>query len=117
MKILSIKKRVNEYEICPEHAINKIKNNEDIILLDVRTPEEYEEKHLKDALLLPIKELSAQSLTNIDLGEDAKDKEIIIYCKSSVRSKNAYDIMKTLGYTNIKSLAGGMRSIEKSNYI
>lgn len=96
------------HEIYPGDVVEKIKNNEDIILLDVRTPEEYEEMHLQNALLLPVQELSAKSLAEIGLGDDAKDKEIVLYCRSGARSKTAYDIMKSLGYTNIKSSAGGM---------
>lgn len=107
---------VERHEIYPGDAADKIKNKEDIILLDVRTPEEYEEVHLENALLLPVQQLSAQSLADIGLGEDSKDKEIIIYCRSGARSKTAYDIMKSLGYTNIKSVSGGMIHWEEDNY-
>ncbi len=104
------------YEIYPGDVVEKIEQTEDVVLLDVRTLEEYEEVHLKNALLLPVQELSQQSLNEIDLGENAKDKEIIIYCRSGARSKTAYDIMKSLGYTNIKSVAGGMIHWEEDNY-
>ena len=77
---------------------------------------EYEEIHLKNALLLPVQELSARTLAEIGLGDSAKNKEIIIYCKSGARSKTAYDIMNSLGYTNIKSVAGGMIHWEEDNY-
>jgi len=107
---------VEAYEVYPGDVADKIKNNENVILLDVRTLEEYEEVHLQNALLLPVQELSAQSLADIGLGENAKDKEIIIYCRSGARSKTAYDIMKSLGYTNIKSVAGGMIHWEEDNY-
>jgi len=107
---------VESYEIYPGDVADKIKNNEDVILLDVRTLEEYKEIHLKNSLLLPVQEMSMQSLTDIGLGEDAKDKEIIIYCRSGARGKTAYDIMHSLGYTNIKSIAGGMIHWEEDNY-
>jgi len=107
---------IEAYEIHPGDVADKIKNGEDIILLDVRTLEEYEEIHLKNALLLPVEELSGQSLSGIGLGENAKDKEIIIYCRSGARSKIAYDIMNSLGYTNIKSSAGGMIHWQEDNY-
>jgi len=107
---------MNSYEISPGDVASKIQNNEDIILLDVRTPEEYAEVHLENALLLPVGELSANTLAGIDLGENAKSKEIIIYCRSGARSKQAYDVMKSLGYTNIKSVAGGMVHWQEDNY-
>jgi len=104
------------YEIYPGDVVDKINNNENIILLDVRTLEEYKQVHLRNAILLPVQELSQQSLSQIGLGEDARDKEIIIYCRSGGRSKTAYDIMSSLGYTNIKSIAGGMVHWEEDNY-
>jgi len=107
---------VESYEIYPGDVANKIKNNEDIVLLDVRTLEEYEDVHLRGAVLLPVQELSQKSLADIGLGEDAKDKEIIIYCRSGARSKTAYNVMESLGYTNIKSVAGGMIHWEEDNY-
>jgi len=108
--------RVESYEIYPGDVADKIANNEDIILLDVRTPEEYEEIHLQNALLLPVQELSASTLEEIGLGADMKDKEIIIYCRSGARSQTAYNIMESLGYTNIKSVSGGMIHWEEDNY-
>ena len=107
---------VKDYEIYPGDVAEKITAKEDVILLDVRTLEEYQEIHLENSLLLPVQVLSQQSLTNIGLGEDAKDKEILIYCRSGNRSKTAYDIMTSLGYTNIKSVAGGMIHWEEDNY-
>lgn len=107
---------VKDFEIYPSDVSEKIENKEDIILLDVRTPEEYAEIHLENALLLPVGELSANTLSDIGLGESAKDKEIIIYCRSGARSKQAYDVMKPLGYTNIKSVAGGMVHWQEDNY-
>lgn len=107
---------VKGYEIYPGLVADKIAAGEDIILLDVRTPAEYEEIHLKNSLLLPVQELSQQSLNAIGLGEDAKDKEIILYCRSGARSKTAHDIMSSLGYTNIKSVGGGMIHWEEDNY-
>jgi len=107
---------VASHEIYPGDVADKIADGEDIILLDVRTPEEYAEIHLENALLLPVGELSANTLAGIGLGENAKDKEIIIYCRSGARSKQAYDIMDSLGYTNIKSVSGGMVHWQEDNY-
>lgn len=109
-------KEVEAFEIYPGDVAKKIASEENFVLLDVRTPEEYAEVHLKGALLLPVQELSQKTLTAIGLGEDAKDKEIILYCRSGARSKTAYNIMEQLGYTNIKSVAGGMIHWEEDEY-
>ena len=107
---------VASHEIYPGVVAEKIKADEDIILLDVRTPEEHEVVHLENSLLLPVQELSQETLNKIGLGQDKKDQEIIIYCRSGARSKTAYDIMSSLGYTNIKSVAGGMIHWEEDGY-
>lgn len=104
------------HEIYPGTVAEKIERGEDVILLDVRTPEEYEEVHIENAVLLPVQQLSAQSLTDVGLGENAKDKEIIIYCRSGARSETAYSIMESLGYTNIQSVAGGMVHWQEDQY-
>ncbi len=107
---------VESYEVYPGDVAEMMRENRDIILLDVRTPEEYEEVHLKGATLLPVQQLSQQSLNGIGLGEDMKDKEIYLYCRSGSRSQTAYNIMESLGYTNVKSIAGGMIHWEEDKY-
>lgn len=104
------------HEISPSDVVKKVQSGEDVVLLDVRTLEEYEEVHLAGALLLPVQELSQETLASIGLGEDAKDKEIILYCRSGARSQTAYNIMQSLGYSNIKSVAGGMIHWQEDQY-
>ena len=107
---------LRDFEISPAEVVRKVQGGEDVILLDVRTPEEYEEVHLENALLLPVQNLSQETLDEIGLGEDMKDKEIIIYCRSGARSQTAYNIMESLGYTNIKSVGGGMIHWQEDQY-
>lgn len=107
---------LESHEVSPAAVVNRVQANEGAILLDVRTLEEYEELHLEGALLLPVQELSAATLAAIGLGADAKDKEIILYCRSGARSKTAYDVMTSLGYTNIVSVTGGMVHWEEDGY-
>ncbi len=64
------------------------KNN--YLIVDVRTKEEYDELHIKDALNIPYDEIGS---SNLD-----KTKTILVYCKSGVRSKKAYDTLKKMGY-------------------
>jgi len=105
--------KVNNYEISPEKVAEKIKGNDVFTLLDVRTMEEYEEGHIEGTLLLPLQLLNEQAL--VELGLDDKNKEIVIYCRSGNRSKQAYDLMSSWGYTNIKSLAGGINTFKEYN--
>ncbi|MBQ6797559.1 MAG: rhodanese-like domain-containing protein [Clostridia bacterium] len=74
----------------------------DCIILDVRTPEEYNEGHIPGAVLIPdydIKTKAEQILTD-------KNALILVYCRSGRRSKNAARELAALGYTNVKEFGG-----------
>jgi rhodanese-related sulfurtransferase len=72
-------------------------------LLDVRTPEEYQEAHLEGATLIPVGELESR------LGEleAQKDKEVIVYCRSGSRSAKASEILSKKGY-QVANVEGGI---------
>ena len=93
----------NVYEqITPDEAKALMDSEEGYIILDVRTPEEFAERHIEGAILIP----------DYEIGEKAEsiltDKEqlILVYCRSGRRSKNAANELATLGYTNIKEFGG-----------
>lgn len=70
-------------------TIEKINDNQDnVILIDVRTAREYKNGHLKNAINIPHKDL----LNNISLLDQYKGKELILYCHSGVRVKKVTDI-------------------------
>lgn len=70
----------------------KLMQENEYIIVDVRTREEYELGHIEKAINIPYDELDE----NVDL---EKDKIIFVYCKSGNRSKIAYNILKELDYT------------------
>ena len=93
----------NVYEqITPDEAKALMDSEDGYIILDVRTPEEFAERHIEGAILIP----------DYEIGEKAEsiltDKEqlILVYCRSGRRSKNAANELATLGYTNIKEFGG-----------
>jgi len=75
------------------------------ILIDVREPYEYTEAHLESAILIPLNTLSVESLQSHGI---QKDDEIITQCRSGNRSMQAQKLLTNLGYTNVKSLSGGI---------
>ena len=89
-------------QITPAEAKALMDSEEGYIILDVRTPEEFAEGHIKGAILIP----------DYEIGEKAesiltdKDQLILVYCRSGRRSKNAASELATLGYTNIKEFGG-----------
>jgi len=96
---------LKEYEISPFEVYSKIKDKSGFKLLDVREKDEYEESHIEDTLLLSVDKINQEELDKLGL---KKDDEIVLYCRSGKRSAKAYEIMKFLGYKNVKSMAGGI---------
>lgn len=93
----------NMYEtVTPKEVMKKREEKQDFILLDVRTKEEYEEGHIKDSILLPVNELAQ----DIEKKVENKQQEIIVYCRSGNRSKQAVMLLLEIGYTNVKDLGG-----------
>ena len=103
---------IKSYEITVDELYKKIQKKENIKLLDVREQYEYDEGHIQGAILNSVQTLAEQ--VN-DLGLE-KDDEIIIYCRSGQRSTTVYAILKDKGYTNIKSLEGGLLTWEIDGY-
>ena len=97
-------------EISVENVMEKQEQKEEIVLLDVRTPSEFNGPlgHLEGAILIPINELKKR-LSEI---EKFKDKEIIVYCRSGNRSDTGMKILKQEGY-NALNMLGGMRAYRK----
>ena len=83
--------------------IFKIMNeNEDYIILDVRTVEEYNEGHIPNAICIPNETISEDVINKLP----NKDQLILIYCRSGNRSKQAAEKLKKLGYTNLIEFGG-----------
>ncbi len=70
------------------------------ILIDVRSPQEYQEGHLYDAICIPSYEIESVILTKIP----NKEEKIILYCECGVRSKKAQNKLEKLGYKNVYNL-------------
>lgn len=73
-----------------------------IVLLDVRTPEEYSICKLKDSQLIPLNTLQDR------VNELNTKDEIVVYCKSGVRSRKAASLLKSQGFQNVRNLEGGI---------
>ena len=94
-------------DISMEEVYVIISSNQDYIILDVRTPDEFKEGYIEGAMLIPVLELDNR------LGELPKDKPIIIYCRSGIRSRNAANILVENGFTQIYDMGGILDWIDK----
>jgi len=80
----------------------KIDNKEDCILLDVRSPGEVEQMRIEPCVHIPLGKLRS------NLDKLPKDKEIISFCKISLRGYEAALILKNAGFKNVKVMDGGL---------
>ena len=101
--IVSEEEEKEMYEqITQEEAKSIMDSTEDVIILDVREQNEYDEGHIANAILLPYTEIEDKA------EEVLPDKEalILVYCRSGRRSKIAAESLAELGYTNVKEFGG-----------
>ncbi|MBP7175182.1 MAG: rhodanese-like domain-containing protein [Thermoclostridium sp.] len=83
-------------------AKKRLDSGESIILLDVRTEVEYQEKHIPGSLLIPLSDLEDRVESEIP----DKDAVLFVYCRSGNRSATASKTLVGLGYTKVYDLGG-----------
>lgn len=92
------------YTQITAHKAKEIMDTEnDYIILDVRTQEEYSSGHMKDAVCLPNEEI----VNEPDILPD-KAQKILVYCRSGNRSRQAAQKLADLGYKNVLEFGGIM---------
>jgi len=101
--ILKLKKNKTMQDITVEELKTRIDNGEKLNLIDVREQWEFDEYNI-GAMLIPLGYLQGK----IDDIEDWKNEEVIIHCKSGMRSAAAKSFMLQNGFTNVKNLIGGV---------
>lgn len=89
-------------QISMEEAVSVMKEENDYIILDVRTPEEFREKHIPDAINIPNETIGTEEIPKLP----DKEQLILVYCRSGNRSKQAAGKLAELGYTNIVEFGG-----------
>ena len=89
-------------QINAEEAAAMMEEESGYLILDVRTAEEYIQKHIPGAINVPNETIGSTA------PEQLPDREqlILIYCRSGNRSKQAADKLAALGYTNIVEFGG-----------
>ncbi|MGC9402854.1 rhodanese-like domain-containing protein [Vibrio genomosp. F10] len=78
------------------------------MLIDVRTPEEYEQGHLDNAQLHPLQDIESWSESI------AKDTPIVLYCRSGRRSGAALEQLKQKGFTHVHNAGGYSEMLQSS---
>ena len=96
------KKDMSYTQISMEEAVAMMETEENYIILDVRTIEEFAEKHIPNAINIPNETIGSEELAELP----DKNQLILVYCRSGNRSKQASEKLAALGYTNIYEFGG-----------
>src|SRR5499425_1297216 len=91
-----------EYEITPVELKQKMDRGDDFVLVDVREPEEFAIGRIPGSKLIPLATVPAR------VHELSSADEIVVHCRSGVRSGKAVEFMKQAGYRKVKNLVGGI---------
>ena len=109
--ILLVNKKDNSIENKKESVIKYVSmddivgimnENEDYIILDVRTVEEYNNGHIPNAICIPNETISEDVINKLP----NKEQLLLIYCRSGNRSKQAANKLQELGYTKLVEFGG-----------
>lgn len=89
--------------------VTRLMNNEDAVLLDVRTAEDFEKRHILNARSVP----SAELADRIEkLTKQTADKPVIVYCDTGISSGRAASLLVQAGLQRVYSLKGGLSAWE-----
>lgn len=89
-------------QINGSDAIALMEEETDYIILDVRTAEEFKDRHIPGAINIPNETIGTEEIPELP----DKEQLILVYCRSGNRSKQASEKLATLGYTNIVEFGG-----------
>lgn len=89
-------------QVTAEEAAALMQTESGYLILDVRTPEEYAERHIPGAVNLPNETIGTEAPPQLP----DKEQLLLIYCRSGNRSKQAAGKLAALGYTNVVEFGG-----------
>ena len=99
----SAEQEENSYQqVSMEEAVEIMEEETGYIILDVRTEEEFSERHIPNAINIPNESIGSEELKELP----DKEQLVLVYCRSGNRSKQAAEKLAALGYTNITEFGG-----------
>lgn len=99
------------FENVSAERFKELMRKKDAIILDVRTPQEYEKDgHIKGANLLPVQLFQYIYLAGF------RDKDVLVYCRSGNRSVQASKILEQMGIKKVYNLKGGIKEWKSKGF-
>ena len=85
-------------------------DKKDALILDVRTPREFDYGHLEGAFYIDIYERSFKD----EINKLDKEKTYFVYCKTGIRSRSAVNYMISIGFKNVCDVEGGINYLSRA---
>lgn len=95
-------------EITVAQAYEKFQ--QEVFFLDVRSQDEWNQMHIAKSTLIPLDELPNR------LNEVPKDQDVVVICRSGVRSKEGVTVLRNAGYTRVVCMTGGLLAWKAAGY-
>jgi rhodanese-related sulfurtransferase len=92
-----------DYEITPEEVKAKLDQGEELTLLDVREPWEFEAAHMAEAKLVPMGDVPSRAHQELD-----PEAHLVVVCHHGVRSMNVTAWLRQQGFEKAQSMRGGI---------
>ena len=96
--------------ISASDARAMMQSSSNILIVDVRTPEEYAQGHLKGAINIPLSDLPLRIV------KFEQNRPILVYCQTGYRSAEASSILMKAGFTKVYNLEGGITAWINAGY-
>ena len=93
-----------DLEIAPQDVSRRIGDGDALLLLDCRTPDEWDICHIEGAMLIPLQEMSLR----VHELEMHRTTPIIVYCHKGARSMIITRLLRHSGYADVLSMSGGI---------
>ena len=94
----------SEWEITPRALEQKLRAGEDLVILDVRNPEEAQISRIEGSILIPLGELPER------VAELSTADQMVVHCRMGGRSAKAVEFLRSVGFRKVKNLVGGINA-------
>lgn len=101
----------SEQTITQQELLHRLETRTDLLILDVRTPQEFAAGHIPGAVNVPHTVLSKR----IEAVQLYQDQEVVVYCEAGVRSRKAENILRQAGFAKVRHLKGDMAAWQRSS--
>ena len=91
-------------------TVDKLRQGDDVVIIDVREDWEYNDGHIPGATLVPLGQIPDR------LAEIPQDKTVVAVCRSGNRSSQATDFLRQQGFENVHNMVGGMNAWSQAGY-